>query len=39
MYVLRALYLFFDSHVTWNFGAEINAELSNIWQYIGALLF
>ena len=39
MNFFQALYIFFDEHVTWNFGPSINAELSAIWRYIGSLLF
>ena len=39
MNFFQSLYVFFNEHVTWNFGPAINKELSDIWHKIGALLF
>ena len=39
MNFLRSVYIFFNEHVTWDFGAKINEELSVIWRAIGAWIF
>lgn len=39
MNFLQKAFLFFNEHVTWDFGAKMNEELSIIWRAIGALLF
>jgi len=37
METLKNLYDFFNAHVTWDFGPEFNAKLSQIWVAIGKI--